>query len=265
MKKTSPRFTLIELLVVIAIIAILAGMLLPALNKARAAGKKSKCLANLKQLGLGVLGYQNDFEYFPVSGPALIYGTDFGNANWKLQIYPYLSSSTAGLPAGSASYIERKYRLCTGVFECPEWLNEKMAPAAQLNMNRNDKFNSSYQGGGYAYPYYKSGAQLGRVDGGIWQVRKSVTKPSETIAIGECADLAMTSAVQPSLLYVTSGPAFIRGRHDDYKTMPVVWVDGHASAMGNSEIWAGRPFTQGQALSGSETATSGYFFHPEKR
>ena len=114
-------FTLIELLVVIAIIAILAAILFPVFQKVRENARRTACLSNQKQIGLGILQYNQDFDEKYIAG-ANAYGRGSG---WAGQLYPYVKS--------------------TAVFRCPD--DSSNLPGTPVSYALNAQF-SPYNGAG---------------------------------------------------------------------------------------------------------------------
>ena len=240
--KYRSAFTLIELLVVIAIIAILASMLLPALGQARNAAKAIKCASNLKQQGVAMGVYCNDYaDYSPFTAPA---NTSLGGSRtpfhplWYIKMAPYCN-----LGIVNDEYLERGNS--DHVFLCP--MQYSFPKSGSIYDN-----GLVYSGASYAMPISMltlDGGSGSFVDRTGYRLFKTKS-PSQRIAISEVHPLYNNFGYVMSVtrgdyseFYERSLPNFYNSawwpmfvtRHS--KKGNVLWIDGHVSGLSANDLW----------------------------
>lgn len=221
-RRTKSAFTLIELLVVIAIIAILAAILFPVFGRARENARRSSCQSNLKQIGLGILQYTQDYDEIMVrqwngqNGTAYPNGANF-NTRWMDSVQPYIKSEQ--------------------IFVCPSntTANGVYIPYA----NRTSANQGSLGSYGWNVSYWVNGGtntNRGPFDGPSISL---IEAPSTTIMVADWvannnnAEIAWKdTAATANIVNNSASPPVLNGnvpaRHLD--TVNVLYCDGHVKA-----------------------------------
>ncbi len=212
-------FTLIELLVVIAIIAILAAIIFPVFAKAREKARQSTCSSNLKQIGLALTQYVQDYdENYPLIYTGAWNATGSYWTHWEYNVAPYIKSA--------------------GVFMCPSNPNggsftryaDNTASGATANIlydyEGNDYYNAGCYGGasGLGSGLFADGdLPLGSNKGAV--TMSKVTQPSTTIAVFEGS--GNSNWIQPNCFY--NATTYINTVHTTRSNY--LFADAHVKAL----------------------------------
>ncbi len=213
-KSAKSAFTLIELLVVIAIIAILAAILFPVFARARENARKISCISNLKQIGLGVMQYTQDYdERYPLRyyGGAPNDNIKFANS-WRRQIFPYVKSTQLfQCPSNTSNNLLADDSI-------PATMSGANLPAGSPQFYRSYAINGANSFGGTPPSEYDHAASMSQL-----------VSSSEVILVTEMTQAIGFTGDIPGSIDNWGNPDYVFKGHLNFVNF--LFCDGHAKSM----------------------------------